>query len=261
MADDPTNPQSAGDAFDASVGFSQDEIDQLFAAQSAGGGAPAPASSAAGAQSAASAGGDDVNLSQDELDALLAGAGLTDAAPAKPTASAPAAAVTPAPTAPAGGGATKLDAYGRPFDEAAAAMAAAIEEEKQAAAAAAASKAAASKTAASAGPQGKPLDAGALPQFAPGIIAEQTAPDGLDLLLDVNLRVKIELGRTRMLVEDVLRLDEGSVVELDRLAGDPVDIYANDRLVARGEILVLNDNFCVRVSEVITLDPHRVGAA
>ncbi len=258
MADDPTNPQSAGDAFDASVGFSQDEIDKLFSAQSAGGGAPAPASSAAGAQSAASAGGDDVNLSQDELDALLAGAGLTDAAPAKPTAPVPTAAATPAPTTPAGGGAAKLDAYGRPFDEAAAAMAAAIEEEKQAAAA---SKAAASKSAAPATPQGKPLDAGALPQFAPGIIAEQTAPDGLDLLLDVNLRVKIELGRTRMLVEDVLRLDEGSVVELDRLAGDPVDIYANDRLVARGEILVLNDNFCVRVSEVITLDPHRVGAA
>lgn len=257
MADDPTNPQSAGDAFDASVGFSQDEIDKLFAAQSAGGGAPAPASSAAGAQHAASAGGDDVNLSQAELDALLAGAGLTDAAPASPTPPA-AMAATAAPTAPAGGGASKLDAYGRPFDEAAAAMAAAIEEEKQAAAA---SKAAASMTAGAATPQGKPLDAGALPQFAPGIIAEQTAPDGLDLLLDVNLRVKIELGRTRMLVEDVLRLDEGSVVELDRLAGDPVDIYANDRLVARGEILVLNDNFCVRVSEVITLDPHRVGAA
>ncbi|MCC7293913.1 MAG: flagellar motor switch protein FliN [Phycisphaerales bacterium] len=250
MADDSTNPQSAADAFDASVGFSQDEIDKLFAAQSAGSGTPAPASSAAGAQNPASAGGDDVNLSQDELDALLAGAGLTDAGPSNP-----------APPAPATAGPAKLDAYGRPFDEAAAAMAAAIEEEKQAAAAAAATKTASGKASAPAVPQGKPLDTGALPQFAPGILAEQTAPDGLDLLLDVNLRVKIELGRTRMLVEDVLRLDEGSVVELDRLAGDPVDIYANDRLVARGEILVLNDNFCVRVSEVITLDPHRVGAA
>ena len=76
-------------------------------------------------------------------------------------------------------------------------------------------------------------------------------PDGLDLLADVNLNVKIELGRTRMFVEDVLRLNSGSVVELDKLAGDPVDIYVNDRPVARGEVLVLNDNFCVRISEII----------
>ncbi len=74
---------------------------------------------------------------------------------------------------------------------------------------------------------------------------------GIDLLADVDLNVKIELGRTQMLVEDVLRLGEGSVVELDKLAGDPVDVYVNDRLVARGEVLVLNDNFCVRVNEVL----------
>lgn len=79
------------------------------------------------------------------------------------------------------------------------------------------------------------------------------APAGdLDLLSDVNLHVKIELGRTRMLVEDVLKLGEGSVVELDKLAGDPVDIYVNERHVARGEVLVVNDNFCVRISEILT---------
>lgn len=81
---------------------------------------------------------------------------------------------------------------------------------------------------------------------------QRDMPDGLDLLSDVNLNVKIELGRTRMLVEDVLRLNAGSVVELDKLAGDPVDIYVNDRPVARGEVLVLNDNFCVRISEIIS---------
>lgn len=73
----------------------------------------------------------------------------------------------------------------------------------------------------------------------------------LDLLSDVNLHVKIELGRTRMLVEDVLRLGSGAVVELDKLAGDPVDVYVNDRHVARGEVLVLNDTFCVRISEIV----------
>ena len=82
----------------------------------------------------------------------------------------------------------------------------------------------------------------------------------LTMLNDVKLRVKIELGRTRMLVEDVLKLGEGSVVELDKLAGDPVDVYANERLIARGEVLVLNDSFCVRISEVLSRDPHRVSA-
>src|SRR5687767_4256190 len=73
----------------------------------------------------------------------------------------------------------------------------------------------------------------------------------LEMLRDVELNVRIELGRTRMAVGDVLNLDEGSVVELDRLAGDPVDVFVNDRLVARGEVLVLNDNFCVRVNEIV----------
>lgn len=76
----------------------------------------------------------------------------------------------------------------------------------------------------------------------------------IDLLMDVDLEVKIELGRTEMAIEDVLRLRKGSVVELDKLAGDPVDILVNSRPVARGEILVVNDNFCVRITEI--LDPE-----
>lgn len=88
-----------------------------------------------------------------------------------------------------------------------------------------------------------------LPSFGAHISPAQSK--AIDLLSDVNLNVKIELGRTRMLVEDVLRLGEGAVVELDKLAGDPVDIYVNDRPIARGEVLVLNDNFCVRINEII----------
>lgn len=89
-----------------------------------------------------------------------------------------------------------------------------------------------------------------LPDFA---VAASQASDGagLSLLDDVTLHVKIELGRTQMYVEDVLRLNANSIVELDKAAGDPVDIYVNDRHVARGEVLVLNENFCVRVSEII----------
>jgi flagellar motor switch protein FliN/FliY len=88
-----------------------------------------------------------------------------------------------------------------------------------------------------------------LPNFQQVIQDAQVS--SIELLRDVELNVKIELGRARMLVEDVLRLAEGSVVELDKLAGDPVDVFVNDRLVARGEVLVLNDNFCVRVNEIV----------
>jgi len=73
----------------------------------------------------------------------------------------------------------------------------------------------------------------------------------LDLIRDVELDLRIELGRTHMYLEDVLKLRRGSVVPLDKLAGDPVDIFVNGRLIARGEVLVLNDNFCVRVAELI----------
>jgi flagellar motor switch protein FliN/FliY len=76
----------------------------------------------------------------------------------------------------------------------------------------------------------------------------------LDLLSDVELDLKIELGRTHMYLEDVLKLRRGSVVALDKLAGDPVDVYVNGRLIARGEVLVLNDNFCVRVAELVAGD-------
>jgi flagellar motor switch protein FliN len=85
-------------------------------------------------------------------------------------------------------------------------------------------------------------------------VAAAGEPATLDLVRDVQLDLKIELGRTHMHLEEVLRLKEGAVVTLDKLAGDPVDIYANGRLIARGEVLVLNDNFCVRVAELIADD-------
>ncbi len=89
-----------------------------------------------------------------------------------------------------------------------------------------------------------------LPTFdRPGQSAAGASAIGL--LSDVELDVTVELGRTVMYVEDVLRLSESSVIELDKAAGDPVDIYVNDRHVARGEVLVLNENFCVRVSELV----------
>lgn len=76
----------------------------------------------------------------------------------------------------------------------------------------------------------------------------------IDLLRDVELDLKIELGRTHMELEELLKLRRGSVVSLDKLAGDPVDVYVNGRMIARGEVLVLNDNFCVRVAELVSGD-------
>lgn len=89
-----------------------------------------------------------------------------------------------------------------------------------------------------------------LPSFQQ--VVQDAQVSSIEMLRDVELSVKIELGRSRMLVEDVLKLAEGSVVELDKLAGDPVDVFVNERLVARGEVLVLNDNFCVRVNEIVS---------
>ncbi len=99
--------------------------------------------------------------------------------------------------------------------------------------------------------------------FKPQVFDKPHAPEAhfgrLGLLDDVELDVRIELGRTDMYIEDVLRLGEGSVVQLDKNAGDPVDIYVNDRLVARGEVLVLNENFCVRVNDIISPIPEPEG--
>ena len=73
----------------------------------------------------------------------------------------------------------------------------------------------------------------------------------LDLLMNVSLGVSAELGRCSMRVSDVLKLGKGSVVELDRLAGGPIDVLVNNRLVARGEIVAVEDRFGVRITEVV----------
>ena len=74
----------------------------------------------------------------------------------------------------------------------------------------------------------------------------------LDLLLDVPLDVTVELGRARLTIQDLLTLGPGSVVELDKLAGEPLDILVNDRLVARGEVVVVNDKFGVRITDIVS---------
>lgn len=74
----------------------------------------------------------------------------------------------------------------------------------------------------------------------------------LALLFDVSLQVSVELGRTRMTVESLLRLSQGSVVELNRVAGEPLDIYVNNKLMARGEAVVVKEKFGVRITDVLS---------
>jgi flagellar motor switch protein FliN/FliY len=74
----------------------------------------------------------------------------------------------------------------------------------------------------------------------------------LDILLDVPLEVNVELGRTRMTIHDLLALAPGSVVELDKVAGEALDILVNGRLVARGEAVVVNDKFGVRITDIVS---------
>ena len=78
------------------------------------------------------------------------------------------------------------------------------------------------------------------------------APRDLDFLLDIPLMVSVELGRTRMLINDLLQLGQGSVVELDKLAGEPMEIYVNNRLIARGEVVVVNEKFGVRLTDIVS---------
>ena len=79
----------------------------------------------------------------------------------------------------------------------------------------------------------------------------------LSMLLDLSLPVSIELGRTNMTVQEILRLGRGSVIQLDRMAGEPIDIYVGERLFAQGEGVVLGEHFSIRITRIIANGPAR----
>jgi len=74
----------------------------------------------------------------------------------------------------------------------------------------------------------------------------------LEFILDIPLEVSVELGRTKMLIKDLLHLGQGSVIELDKMAGEPIEILLNQKLVARGEVVVVNEKFGVRLTDIIS---------
>lgn len=95
-------------------------------------------------------------------------------------------------------------------------------------------------------PQAAPSAGGA----APAVSADD--PGSIEVLLDIPLEISVELGRVKMLVRDVVDLGSGSIVEIDKAAGEPVDVLVNGRLVARGEVVVIEDNFGVRLTEIMS---------
>lgn len=98
-----------------------------------------------------------------------------------------------------------------------------------------------------------PIAFGALPQFGSSASPQSNREEshGLDILMDIPLEITVELGRTRRIVKDVVELGVGSIVEIEKAAGEPVDILVNGRLVARGEVVVIEDNFGVRITEIL----------
>lgn len=99
------------------------------------------------------------------------------------------------------------------------------------------------------GPQAAPVQFEQLSQD----LTQAKAPANLDLIMDIGLEIRVELGRTNMKIRDVLNLGSGSVVELDKLAGEPVDLLVNDVIFAKGEVVVIDENFGVRITEILTL--------
>ncbi|MDX9786414.1 MAG: flagellar motor switch protein FliN [Desulfobacterales bacterium] len=84
-----------------------------------------------------------------------------------------------------------------------------------------------------------------------GVAMEEGTRD-LDFILDIPLDLTVELGRTKMLVNDLLQLGQGSIVELNKIAGEPLEIYINRKLVARGEVVVVNEKFGVRLTDIVS---------
>ncbi len=90
-------------------------------------------------------------------------------------------------------------------------------------------------------------------QSAPGTgTLSKEEGKNLDLILDIPLTVTVELGRSKMLINDLLQLGQGSVIELTKLVGEPLEVLVNDKLVARGEVVVVNDKFGVRLTDIVS---------
>ncbi len=85
--------------------------------------------------------------------------------------------------------------------------------------------------------------------------ADRSAPEGLRLLENIGVKLTVEVGRAELTIRDLLRLSEGSVIELDRLAGDPLDVLVNGTAIAKGEVVMVGERFGIRFGQII--DPEK----
>ena len=102
--------------------------------------------------------------------------------------------------------------------------------------------------------QSAPLEnfsGGAMPQATPGLGTGGTTPD-LDVILDIPVTISMEVGNTSIPIRNLLQLNQGSVIELDRLAGEPLDVLVNGTLIAHGEVVMVNEKFGIRLTDVVS---------
>ena len=99
---------------------------------------------------------------------------------------------------------------------------------------------------------GEDYERASFDELGDGSAAAVAGETSLDVILDIPVTLSMEIGRSRISIENLLQLAKGSVVELDRMAGEPLDVLVNGTLVARGEVVVVNDKFGVRLSDVIS---------
>ena len=232
-------PAPAPAAEPASSGgkMSQEEIEAMLAGMS-GGAEPVPAPAP---EPAPSSGG---KMSQEEIEAMLAGMG-GGAEPAPAPAPQPAPQPAPAPQ-------TAQPAAAAPPATAAdiGAMMAAM---MSAMTAAMANNAAAAPASAAQAPEPKVIATRPAPlrEMNPADVLGTEQAQNLDLIMEVPLQVTVEIGRTQRKVQDILEFSKGSLVVLDKLAGDQVDLFVNGKCVAKGDVVVIDDNFGVRITEIV----------
>ncbi len=233
----PAPEEAPAPAPEASSGgkMSQEEIEAMLAGMG-GGAEPAPAP-----EPAPSSGG---KMSQEEIEAMLAGMG-GGAEPAPAPAPQPAPQPAPAPQ-------TAQPAAAAPPATAAdiGAMMAAM---MSAMTAAMANNAAAAPASAAQAPEPKVIATRPAPlrEMNPADVLGTEQAQNLDLIMEVPLQVTVEIGRTQRKVQDILEFSKGSLVVLDKLAGDQVDLFVNGKCVAKGDVVVIDDNFGVRITEIV----------
>ena len=234
-------PESGG----GSRTMSQEEIEQMLASGAAAEPAPAPAPES---------GGGSRMMSQEEIERMLAGGGAAEPAPAPAPAPQPAPQPVPqqapAPTpqsapapqpAPAAQPATAAD-LGSMMAAMMAAMTTAMANNAPAPAPAPAPR-----------PEPKVISTKpvAMEEMDVAEVLGKEQAQNLDLIMEVPLQVSVEIGRTQRKVQDILAFSKGSLVVLDKLAGDQVDLFVNGKCIARGDVVVIDDNFGVRVTEIV----------